>query len=99
MELQQQKKRDQEEAQYSDNNFWKIKSASEAEADVDELLRELDEGDDSAGKTSPEEPSQKEEDNNEGQSSLQDAAETEQDDDNKEQKEEQSEDSSQAKSE
>ncbi len=42
MELLQQKKKDQEEAQYSDNNFWRINTD---DATVDELLKELEEND------------------------------------------------------
>lgn len=49
MELQQQKKRDQEEAEFSDNNFWRIQTATETQADVDELLRELESGDETPG--------------------------------------------------
>ena len=52
MELQLQKKRDQEEAQFADNNFWRIQTATEAEADVDELLRELEANDETPGQTS-----------------------------------------------
>ena len=73
MELQQQKKRDQEEAQYSDNNFWRIQTAAEADADVDELLRELEDGE-RPGQASGE-PSTQEEGKNEGESSLQEAGE------------------------
>ena len=63
MELQQQKKKDQEEAQFSDNNFWRIKTATEAELDVDELLRELEANE--AEAQSSEEANKEEEDNSE----------------------------------
>lgn len=66
MELQQQKKRDQEEAAFSDNNFWRIKTATEAQADVDELLRELEATDETPGQDT-EQSSEKAEQNDESE--------------------------------
>lgn len=71
MELQQQKKRDQEEAEFSDNNFWRIQSATEAQADVDELLRELEATDETPGQGS-EQTSQNAEEKDKSEESIKD---------------------------
>ena len=76
MELQQQKKRDQEEAEYSDNNFWRIQTAADADADVDKLLRELEADGETPGEGS-EEPSSQEEGKDEAESSLKEAGQGE----------------------
>lgn len=47
MERLQQKKEDQEVAKYGDNNFWRI--SDEPAYDVDELLQELEDDDQSSG--------------------------------------------------
>lgn len=57
MEAMQQKKKDLEEAEFSDNNFWRIKTATEDNADVDELLRELEATDETPGQDSSDQSS------------------------------------------
>ena len=42
-EMEMQQKKDKEEAQYSDNNFWRIKSADQTDKEIDDLIRELEE--------------------------------------------------------
>lgn len=41
-EMEMQQKKDKEEAQYSDNNFWRIKSADQTDKEIDDLFRELE---------------------------------------------------------
>lgn len=45
-ELEQQRKKDKDEAQYNDNNFWRIQSVEQRDKEVDELFKELEDGDD-----------------------------------------------------
>ena len=91
MELLQQKKRDQEEAEYSDNNFWRIQSATEAQTDVDELLRELEATDETPGQDSgggEQSSNTAEEEDDESEESIKDdSGGKEADQDNKEQNE------------
>lgn len=51
------------EAQFADNNFWRIESSSNKEPDVDDLLKELEENGDEAAQHS--QPSQQAKDNEE----------------------------------
>lgn len=48
-EMEQQQRKDAAEAQFADNNFWRVKTAAETEQDVDELLKELEAGDETPG--------------------------------------------------
>lgn len=47
-ELEQQKKKEKDEAQFNDSNFWRIQSAEQRDKDIDDLFKELEEGDDPA---------------------------------------------------
>lgn len=41
------------EAQYADNNFWRVKSAAATDQEVDDLLRELEDDGNSQAQQSP----------------------------------------------
>lgn len=41
-EMEQQQQKDVQEAQYADNNFWRVKSSASTDQEIDDLLKELE---------------------------------------------------------
>ena len=52
-EMEQQQQKDVMEAQFADNNFWRVKSAAATDQEVDDLLRELEDDGNSQAQQSP----------------------------------------------
>ena len=44
-EMEQQQQKDVQEAQYADNNFWRVKSSASTDQEIDDLLKELEDDD------------------------------------------------------